>query len=216
MTLDRRRVLRVLLVAQFLTLADAECEWTDLGDSGDYLGASNRVSLAGLTFAQCQTSCEDSQTCAVFHFCDINSGSRYGECYQSSDVRDTPVSSGCSDVKNFMLTNGPASCITPPPPPTAPTGPGCYMDSTTPISTDDCTCHSSCHNCGYYNMPTAADNCITCADSNVQVNAVYSDGTGYCSTSSPTPPPPRPCTCCERSMKSFGFFVGAEDCDPEL
>ena len=26
----------------------------------------------------------------------------------------------------------------------------------------------------------------------------------------------RPCTCCERSMKSFGFSVGAEDCDPEL
>jgi hypothetical protein len=27
---------------------------------------------------------------------------------------------------------------------------------------------------------------------------------------------PRPCTCCERSMKSMGFSVGAEDCDPEL
>ena len=26
----------------------------------------------------------------------------------------------------------------------------------------------------------------------------------------------RPCTCCERIMKSFGFSVGAEDCDPEL
>ena len=25
----------------------------------------------------------------------------------------------------------------------------------------------------------------------------------------------RPCTCCERSMKSMGFTVGAEDCDPE-
>ena len=32
----------------------------------------------------------------------------------------------------------------------------------------------------------------------------------------PPPPPLRPCTCCERSMKSFGFSVGAEDCDPEL
>ena len=32
----------------------------------------------------------------------------------------------------------------------------------------------------------------------------------------PGPPPLRPCTCCERSMKSFGFSVGAEDCDPEL
>ena len=60
------------------------------------------------------------------------------------------------------------------------------MDSTTPVS--DCTCHPSCYNCGYYDMPTAADDCITCADSNVQVNAVYSDGTGYCST--PPPPPP--------------------------
>jgi hypothetical protein len=36
------------------------------------------------------------------------------------------------------------------------------------------------------------------------------------SAPSPPPPPPRPCTCCERSMKSFGFSVGAEDCDPEL
>jgi len=79
--------------------------------------------------------------------------------------------------------------------PIAPTGPGCYMDSTTPVS--DCTCHSSCYNCGYYNMPTAADDCITCADPNVQVDAVYSDGTGYCSTSSTptaTPPPPPPPT----------------------
>ena len=32
----------------------------------------------------------------------------------------------------------------------------------------------------------------------------------------PRPLPLRPCTCCERSMKSFGFSVGAEDCDPEL
>jgi len=32
----------------------------------------------------------------------------------------------------------------------------------------------------------------------------------------PPPPPLRPCTCCERSMKSMGFTVGAEDCDPEL
>ena len=27
---------------------------------------------------------------------------------------------------------------------------------------------------------------------------------------------PRRCTCCERSMKSMGLSVGAEDCDPEL
>jgi len=67
--------------------------------------------------------------------------------------------------------------------PTAPTDAGCYIDSTTPVGTA-CTCHLSCYNCGYYNMPIAADDCITCADSNVQVKAEHSDGTGYCSTSS--------------------------------
>ena len=71
---------------------------------------------------------------------------------------------------------------------TAPTGSGCYMDSTTPVSADYCTCHPSCYNCGYYNMPIAENDCITCADSNVQVNAVFSDGTGYCSTTAACTP----------------------------
>ena len=44
---------------------------------------------------------------------------------------------------------------------------------------------------------------------------------GAWTRTAPYPPPPpspplRPCTCCERSMKSFGMSVGAEDCDPEL
>ena len=46
-----------------------------------------------------------------------------------------------------------------------------------------CTCDESCGTCGYYeasgNFITALD-CITCADSSVQVTAVKSDGTGTC------------------------------------
>ena len=29
-------------------------------------------------------------------------------------------------------------------------------------------------------------------------------------------PPLRPCTCCERKLKSYGFSVGSDDCDPDL
>jgi hypothetical protein len=59
-------------------------------------------------------------------------------------------------------------------------GEGCYDSNYMPIT--DCTCHSSCYNCGYYDAPTGPDDCITCVDPNVEVTAVYDDGTGYCGT----------------------------------
>jgi hypothetical protein len=46
-----------------------------------------------------------------------------------------------------------------------------------------CECHSSCGACGYYDWPDADDDCIYCPDGS-EVDAVYSDGTGYCSGSS--------------------------------
>jgi hypothetical protein len=88
----------------------------------------------------------------------------------------------------------------------APTGSGCYKDSTTPVSAD-CTCHPSCYNCGYYDMPTAENDCITCADSNVQVNVVFSDGTGYCSTTSTTSSATTTAACPPNS-----FWVYLDDC----
>ena len=42
-----------------------------------------------------------------------------------------------------------------------------------------CECHASCATCGYYNDPTAVDDCITCADGGAVVPA-YDDGTGTC------------------------------------
>ena len=46
-----------------------------------------------------------------------------------------------------------------------------------------CKCHSSCGACGYYDWPDADDDCVYCPDGS-EVEAVYDDGTGYCSSSS--------------------------------
>ena len=46
-----------------------------------------------------------------------------------------------------------------------------------------CKCHASCAMCGYTNVPTDANDCITCADGGAVVS-VYPDGTGTCPGSS--------------------------------
>merc|ERR1712216_1119635 len=62
-------------------------------------------------------------------------------------------------------------------------------------------------------------NSVSVSGSTVVVGAHFDDdagdnsGSGYIWMLSI--PSLRPCTCCERSMKSMGFTVGAEDCDPE-
>ena len=59
-------------------------------------------------------------------------------------------------------------------------GTTCYSAPGTVLP--DCTCDESCGTCGYYEgsgLRTAID-CLTCADSSVQVTAVRSDGTGTC------------------------------------
>jgi hypothetical protein len=60
-------------------------------------------------------------------------------------------------------------------------GSTCYSAPDTVIS--GCTCDESCGTCGYYEDSTGFRtplDCLTCADSSVQVKAVNSDGTGTC------------------------------------
>ena len=43
-----------------------------------------------------------------------------------------------------------------------------------------CECHDTCGTaCGYYDWPDANDDCIDCKPGRT-LNAIYSDGTGYC------------------------------------
>jgi hypothetical protein len=106
----RLNFFRVLLFSYFALSVAVKCEWEDLGASGDYTTASDKVALAGLTFSECMTACAESTTCAVIHFCDVLSGSRYGECYMSSTVSSSPSAAGCSQVKNFKPKHGLTSC----------------------------------------------------------------------------------------------------------
>ena len=59
-------------------------------------------------------------------------------------------------------------------------GSTCYSAPGTVLP--DCTCDESCGTCGYFEESgfTSALDCLTCADSSVQVTAVRSDGTGTC------------------------------------
>ena len=59
-------------------------------------------------------------------------------------------------------------------------GPGCYYYEYQWTPSSSCECHPSCAMCGYSSSPTAADDCISCADPTTVVEAVYPDGTGYC------------------------------------
>lgn len=45
-----------------------------------------------------------------------------------------------------------------------------------------CQCHSTCGDCGFYDSPSNADDCVTCPQGS-EIQAVYSDGTGYCNPS---------------------------------
>jgi len=54
---------------------------------------------------------------------------------------------------------------------------GCYDGDNEKIQY--CKCHSSCESCGFWDEPTDANNCISCADGS-DVNVMYDDGTGYC------------------------------------
>merc|ERR1719326_1882284 len=54
---------------------------------------------------------------------------------------------------------------------------GCYDANRDYIP--DCTCNEVCYNCGYDSWPTDVFSCISCADGS-EVQAVYTDGTGYC------------------------------------
>ena len=66
-----------------------------------------------------------------------------------------------------------------PPPPAPPPNSGstCYL---TPWQTlPGCTCHPSCATCGYFEEPTAANDCITCRHGG-PVEPVWDDGTGKC------------------------------------
>jgi hypothetical protein len=100
----------VLLFSYFALSVAVKCEWEELGASGDYTTASDKVGLAGLTLSQCMTACAESTTCAVIHFCDVLSGPRYGECHMSSTVSGSPSAAGCSQMKNFKPKHGLTSC----------------------------------------------------------------------------------------------------------
>lgn len=54
---------------------------------------------------------------------------------------------------------------------------GCY--NTDHVTLANCTCHSSCEACGYYDYPIGKNDCISCADGST-VNPKYKDGTGSC------------------------------------
>ena len=54
----------------------------------------------------------------------------------------------------------------------------CFEDEATFVFA--CECHPSCGTaCGYYDWPSASDDCIDCPAGS-ELNVVYDDGTGYC------------------------------------
>jgi hypothetical protein len=58
---------------------------------------------------------------------------------------------------------------------------------------------------------------VSVSNSNVVVGAPFHDDAGLSDSGAAYVfNNIRHCTCCERSMKSFGFSVGAQDCDTEL
>ena len=56
-------------------------------------------------------------------------------------------------------------------------GGSCYESEDSVV--DGCVCHETCGDCGFYNWPSADDDCFTCPEGS-EIEAVYSDGTGYC------------------------------------
>ena len=44
----------------------------------------------------------------------------------------------------------------------------------------NCSCHSSCNNCGFFGRPNREIDCIDCSQKGTSVEAVFGDGTGIC------------------------------------
>jgi hypothetical protein len=44
-----------------------------------------------------------------------------------------------------------------------------------------CSCHESCQTCGYSTHPITANDCLSCRDPSMVVNAVDENGRGTCS-----------------------------------
>jgi len=64
-----------------------------------------------------------------------------------------------------------------------PTATGCFDSEGQQLP--NCNCHESCATCGFYDNPTEADDCWTCA-AGCSVTPVYEDGTGICNCTSTT------------------------------
>lgn len=101
-------------------------------------------------------------------------------CNPGTDVTD------CGSTYNVSSTSGEACAASSTTVCANQTYGGCHVSPGEQIPADLCACHPTCKTCGYSNMPTAATNCITCADANhIVAISSDSDGTGVC-----IPPPP--------------------------
>ena len=87
---------------------------------------------------------------------------------------------------------------------------GCYdsPSATTPIA--DCVCHETCGQCGFYNWPTAENDCVTCADGSA-VTPEYEDGTGYCGNPPAYPSADELCP----AWSNYLFLMASDSCSAE-
>mmetsp|Transcript_15153 Transcript_15153/g.45921 ORF Transcript_15153/g.45921 Transcript_15153/m.45921 type:complete len:234 (-) Transcript_15153:236-937(-) len=103
---------------------------------------------------------------------------RYTNSFNPPDYRSCVTCSNGGVVYPYLSdgTNAIGFCL-------EPTATGCFDSEGQQLP--NCNCHESCATCGFYDNPTEADDCWTCA-AGCSVTPVYEDGTGICNCTSTT------------------------------